>query len=138
MLLMEVKRRAEESRLQLHATYQVIADAAPDAIISIDENSRNPARQPCRIEDLWLDRGRFDWTTAHPLFRIVALPSVPRALNGPAAGRMGRTSQLKSLFANSTPLDAETSSVSFAMSPIENAPKPRSRRANHTWRRRRT
>jgi PAS domain S-box-containing protein len=47
VLMMEVKRLAEESRLQLHARYQAIADAAPDAIVSIDENNRiqivNPA-----------------------------------------------------------------------------------------------
>jgi PAS domain S-box-containing protein len=47
LVLIEMKRRAEESRLQLHARYQAIADAAPDAIVSIDENNRiqlvNPA-----------------------------------------------------------------------------------------------
>jgi len=47
VVLIEMKRRAEESRLQLHARYQAIADAAPDAIVSIDENNRiqlvNPA-----------------------------------------------------------------------------------------------
>jgi PAS domain S-box-containing protein len=46
-VLIEMKRRAEESRLQLRARYQAIADAAPDAIVSIDENNRiqlvNPA-----------------------------------------------------------------------------------------------
>ncbi len=46
-VLIEMKRRAEESRLQLHARYQAIADAAPDAIVSIGENNRiqliNPA-----------------------------------------------------------------------------------------------
>jgi len=46
-VLIEMKRRTEESRLQLHARYQAIADAAPDAIVSIDENNRiqlvNPA-----------------------------------------------------------------------------------------------
>jgi hypothetical protein len=47
VVLVEMKRRAEESRLQLHLRYQAIADAAPDAIVSIDENNRiqlvNPA-----------------------------------------------------------------------------------------------
>jgi PAS domain S-box-containing protein len=46
-VLIEMKRRAEVSRLQLHTRYQAIADAAPDAIVSIDENNRiqlaNPA-----------------------------------------------------------------------------------------------
>jgi PAS domain S-box-containing protein len=46
-VLIEMKRRAEESRLQLRARYQAISDAAPDAIVSIDENNRirliNPA-----------------------------------------------------------------------------------------------
>jgi len=46
-VLIEMKRRSEESRLQLHARYQAIADAAPDAIVSIDINNRiqliNPA-----------------------------------------------------------------------------------------------
>jgi PAS domain S-box-containing protein len=47
VVLIEMKRRAEESRHQLHARYQAIADAAPDAIVSIDDNNRiqliNPA-----------------------------------------------------------------------------------------------
>src|SRR3984957_15730394 len=47
VVLLEMKRRAEESRLQLHARYQAIAEAAPDAIVLIDENNRiqliNPA-----------------------------------------------------------------------------------------------
>jgi PAS domain S-box-containing protein len=45
--LVEMKRRAEESRVRLHAGYQAIADAAPDAIVSIGEDNRiqliNPA-----------------------------------------------------------------------------------------------
>ena len=47
VVLVEMKRRADESRLLLHARYQAIADTAPDAIVSIDENNRiqliNPA-----------------------------------------------------------------------------------------------
>lgn len=47
VVLVEMKRRADLSRLQLHARYQAIADTAPDAIVSIDENNRiqlvNPA-----------------------------------------------------------------------------------------------
>ena len=46
-VLIEMKQRAEESRLHFHARYQAISDAAPDAIRSIDENNRiqlvNPA-----------------------------------------------------------------------------------------------
>src|SRR5271168_1663150 len=47
VVLMEVKRRTEESRIQSHARYQAISDVAPAAIVSIDENNRiqliNPA-----------------------------------------------------------------------------------------------
>jgi PAS domain S-box-containing protein len=40
------KRRAEASRLQLRLRYQAIADAAPDAIVSIDENNRSQLVNP--------------------------------------------------------------------------------------------
>jgi PAS domain S-box-containing protein len=40
LVLVGMKRRSDESRLQIHARYQAIADAAPDAIVSIDENNR--------------------------------------------------------------------------------------------------
>lgn len=45
--IIEAKRRAEESRREIHAEYRTIADTAPDAIITIDRDSRiqfvNPA-----------------------------------------------------------------------------------------------
>jgi hypothetical protein len=46
-VLIESKRRVEESRREIHAHYRIIADTAPDAIITIDHEGRilfmNPA-----------------------------------------------------------------------------------------------
>lgn len=48
--LMEAKQRIEESRRKIDAQYRTVSDTAPDAIISIERNSRilftNPAATP--------------------------------------------------------------------------------------------
>lgn len=47
VVLIEMKRRAEQSRREIHSRYRIIADTAPDAIVSVDPNGRilfiNPA-----------------------------------------------------------------------------------------------
>jgi PAS domain S-box-containing protein len=46
-VLVEAKRRVEESRREIHAQYRIIADTAPDAIVTVDHEGRilfmNPA-----------------------------------------------------------------------------------------------
>jgi K+-sensing histidine kinase KdpD len=52
--LVEIKRREEESRRQSDAQYRTIADTAPDAIISIDEQRSNPSCESSGYQDLGL------------------------------------------------------------------------------------